>query len=207
MASEDVVAIVLAAGAAERMGEPKQLLAFRGAPLAEHAIAAAEASAVDHVVVVTGVAGDEVEAALTTRRAHFVRNPDPTRGNISSLACGADRADAAALVVLNADQPRITTETIDLLVATWRDRRPWAVVTQYRDRTGHPFLLSKAAAVEATGKNDPKRLGHLLIEHPDARVEHVVVDAPAPLDVNTPEDYRRLVDEDRGWPATPPRAT
>ena len=48
-----IAGIVLAAGSAMRMGEPKQLLPYRGSTLLNVVLASAEASRLDHVVVVT----------------------------------------------------------------------------------------------------------------------------------------------------------
>ena len=89
-----VVGVVLAAGAAERMGNAKQLLPYKGAILLQHAVDAAEASRLDGVIVVTGAYADEVEAALRVDRAVTVRNPDFRRGNMSSLEVGAARRSA-----------------------------------------------------------------------------------------------------------------
>ncbi|MCL1692542.1 MAG: nucleotidyltransferase family protein [Actinomycetia bacterium] len=59
-----VTAVVLAAGASERMGEPKLLLPYRGATVLDATTEAVTASAVDRVIVVTGARAEEVEASL-----------------------------------------------------------------------------------------------------------------------------------------------
>ena len=185
--------IVLAAGAATRMGTPKQLLPLRGKPMLQHAVDAAEASRLDRVVVVTGAQADDVEAALGVVRAITVRNPDFRRGNMSSLECGADAlARAAAYVVLMGDHPDVAVEVIDRVVAVWHAEAPWGVVVAYRDRVGHPFLLSRAALDEAIGIGGPKLLWRLLAEDGTGRVLRLQVDRDAPVDVNTPGDYDRL---------------
>ena len=48
-----------------RMGEPKQLLPYRGSTLLNAVIASAEASRLDHVVIVTGANAEVVETALS----------------------------------------------------------------------------------------------------------------------------------------------
>jgi molybdenum cofactor cytidylyltransferase len=191
---DNIAGIVLAAGAAERMGEAKQLLPYQGLPLLQHVVDAAGASRLDRVVVVIGAYGDEVEAALHLAEAATVRNPGFERGNMSSLECGAALVpEAEALVLLMGDHPGVNVGVIDQMVALWRDEQPWGAVTQYSDRIGHPFLLSRAALDEAVGIGGPKLLWRLLGDDPTGRVTRLLVDLPAPIDVNTPEDYDRLL--------------
>ena len=189
-----VVGVVLAAGAAERMGKAKQLLPYKGAILLQHALDAAEASRLDGVVVVTGAYADEVEAALQVDRAMTVRNPDFRRGNMSSLEVGAAAAPQAdAVMLLMGDHPGVEVAVIDEMVELWRRRRPWAVVTAYRERVAHPFVLSREALDESVRIGGPKLLWRLLAEDQTGRVLRIEVDTSAPADVNSPEDYRSLL--------------
>jgi molybdenum cofactor cytidylyltransferase len=175
------------------MGEPKQLMVYRDKPLLQHVIDAAEASALDEVILVTGASADVVEAATRLTRAVAVRNPDPDRGNMSSLAVGAAAtADADGFVVLMGDQPDLPTSIIEQMIALWRDQQPWGAVTEYRDRVAHPFLLSPAALTEALADGGPKLLWRLLAEDDTGRVIRLATEDAAPIDVNTPDDFRRL---------------
>ena len=193
---DSIAGIVLAAGAAERMGEAKQLMPYRGAPLLQHVVDAAVASQLDEVVVVIGAFGDKIEAALSLERVTTVRNPDFRRGNMSSLECGAAQVpEAEAIVLLMGDHPDLSVSVIDQMISLWRDDRPWGAVTAYRDRVAHPFLLSHSALDEAVAIGGPKLLWRLLTGDDTGRVAHLRVDAPAPNDINTPADYRRLTDE------------
>jgi len=191
-----VAGIILAGGAAERMGEAKQLLLHRGHPLLQHVVDVAEASQLEPIVVVTGAYGDDVEESLRLERATTTRNLDFRRGNMSSLETGAEAApDAEALILLMGDHPQIRVEVVDQMVALWIDSRPWAAVAAYADRVAHPFLLSRSALDEATARGGRKLLWKLLAEDDTGRVVHVAVDHPAPIDVNTPADYERLTGE------------
>lgn len=188
-----VAGIILAAGAAERMGDLKQLLLHQGIALLQHVVNVAEASRLDQIVVVTGAHGDEVEASLRLERATTTRNRDFRRGNMSSLERGAKTAaDADALILLMGDHPGMRVEVVDQMVALWIESRPWAAVTAYSDRLAHPFLLSRPALDEATALGGPKLLWRLLAEDDSGRVVHLPVEHPAPIDVNTPADYDRL---------------
>jgi molybdenum cofactor cytidylyltransferase len=188
-----VTAVVLAAGASERMGEPKLLLPLRGMTVLNTTLAAVEASRADRVIVVTGANAESVEGSIDAARATITQNPDYRRGNMSSfLTAVAADPDADAFIVVPGDMPEIRTEVIDAMVELWADQAPWAEVTAYADRIAHPILASRGAVNELTGASGEKVLGRLLIESPDERVVRVDVPYDAPRDVNTPGDYTGL---------------
>mgnify|MGYP000738906966 CR=1 FL=1 len=166
-----VTGIVLAAGASERMGEPKLLLPLGGSNLLNTTLASVEASLVDRVIVVTGANAEAIEASVVADRASIVRNPNYRRGNMSSLltAVAAD-ADAAVFIVVAGDVPTVRTDVIDQMVSLWRDVRPWAAVTSYTNGVAHPFLLSREALDTAAKTPGNKVLGRLLVESGDERV-------------------------------------
>lgn len=192
--AEPVTGVVLAAGAAVRMGTPKLLLPFRGTTVLNTTLAAVEASNVDRVIVVTGANADEIEASVVADRAVVVRNPDYRRGNMSSFLTAADAdLEASAFVLVPGDLPGIRIDVVDAIAGLWRETQPWAAVTSYIDRDGHPLLVSRIAVNVATGASGEKVLGRLLIESDDDRVVRLVVPVEAPRDVNTPGDYDALL--------------
>jgi molybdenum cofactor cytidylyltransferase len=190
----EVVGVVLAAGRGDRMGRRKQLLAYRGGTLLGRAVAEAEASSLDRVVVVLGASADEVEASLALERAIVVRNPDFTRGNLSSLRTGVEAAGAhEAVVHLVGDMPGVDAGLIDEVVEAWRrNPRPLAV-TRYRDRIAHPFVLGAATTANLGDLEEPKAIWRLIEASPD--VLTIQVDRDGPVDVDTPGDYERLLGE------------
>lgn len=188
-----VTAVVLAAGAAERMGEPKLLLPFEGSTILNTTLASIEASDVDRVIVVTGANADLVEASVVAERALVVRNPDYRRGNMSSFVTAtATDPEASGFILIPGDLPTMQTGVVNQMVGLWRELKPWAAVTAYVDRVAHPFLVSRGALDTATHTVGERVLGRLLIESDDERIVHLVVPTRAPRDVNTPADYQAL---------------
>ncbi len=190
-----ITAIVLAAGASERMGRPKLLLPFDGGTVLGATLSVVTASAVDRVVVVTGADAEAVEASIGDDiEVTVVRNPDHRRGNMSSLLVGvAGDPDAEAFIQVPGDTPTMPRAAIDGLVALWTSSSPWAAVTAYRDRIAHPFLLSRAAIEAASPLQGSKVLWRVLVASGDERVVRLPHGSDAPLDVNTPDDYDALV--------------
>ena len=193
-----VTGVVLAAGASERMGEPKLLLPFGGSTLLNTTLASVEASLVDRVIMVTGANAEAIEASIVADRASVVRNPDYRRGNMSSLltAVAAD-ADAAAFIIVPGDMPTVRVGVVDRMVSLWKEGGPWAAVTSYTDGVGHPFLMSRQALDTAAQTSGDRVLGRLLIESGDQRVVTLKVEAEAPQDVNTQEAYNTLLEAER----------
>jgi molybdenum cofactor cytidylyltransferase len=196
------VGVVLGAGLGERiregMGQQKQLLGYRGTTLLGAAVAQAEASSLDRVIVVLGAAADDVEATLTPERATIAYNPDYERGNLSSLQVGVAAAgEHDAIAHLVADMPGVEASLIDLVVDAWKqDRRPLAV-TRYRDRVGHPFVLAAATTARLDRLREPKAIWRLIRDSDPADVLEVEAGRDAPIDVDTREDYERLLARER----------
>ena len=107
--SRHVAAIVLAGGASRRMGRAKAGLVHEGRTFLAHVLGALRGAGIDDVIVVSGSAHDAVLAALPTGDdARVLRNPDPERGQLSSLkiALGAlrtrqPRPDAAVMALVD----------------------------------------------------------------------------------------------------------
>jgi len=193
-----VTAVVLAAGASERMGEPKLLLPYLGSTVLNATVTEVEASAVTRVIVVVGSNAELIEPSIHVERSTVVRNPDSSRGNMSSLMTAVlIDADAEAFVVVPGDLPTVRTDAIDALVNRWTKTHPWAAVTEYLDQVAHPFLVSRAAVSVANESEGEKVLGRLLLDAADDRVVRLANPHKAPLDVNTPTDYESLLQEAR----------
>jgi CTP:molybdopterin cytidylyltransferase MocA len=130
-----IAAIVLAAGAATRFGEPKQRL------LLPQVLSRLRTSSVDEILVVTGAHPIEVEGANT------VRCPDWTLGPGASLRCGlaACSTDTEAAVVCLADGPNLAPAAVDRVLTAWREGAGDVVAAGYSGERGHPVVLGRRA--------------------------------------------------------------
>ena len=91
---------------------------------------------------------------------------------------------------------------IDAARDDWEAHRPWAAVTDYRGRPGHPFVLSSGAFPTLRGLHGDKAVWKVLDDQGD-RVRRMAVDRPLPLDVDTWEDYRAVCQGFGVAPAAP----
>ena len=192
--SAPVSGLVLAAGGSSRLGQPKQLLPYRGTILLDWVVRTVEAaSSLDHVTVVLGGASREVRARLTLGRAQVVENPDFGEGCSSSYQAGLAALDpqATAVVVVLGDQPGVEKEDIDLLVGEWQRTGARIMATSYRGERGHPLLFSRELFGHLEELHGDKAAWKILDRHPDW-VRDVPVDRPLPRDVDTWEDYEAV---------------
>ena len=196
-----LAALVLAAGDSSRMGgSPKATLkAPCGRSFATRIIDVLEESGVDNLFVVTGLHHDAIVAAVTAdaprRLPAFVRNPNPARGQLSSLWVGMDHAiapDVEALLVTLSDVPMITVEVVRKVIEAWRASGAPIVRPAIGQAHGHPVLYDRSlfAALRAAPLEQGAKA---VVRAREADILNVPVTDPGCLrDIDTPEDYRSL---------------
>jgi molybdenum cofactor cytidylyltransferase len=199
-ASRPIGGVVLAAGASRRMGKPKQLLQYRGTTLLRRVVEEALASSLSRVLVVVGAHAPVAAAALTGLPVGIIENVDWAQGQGSSVATGVralrERApDTTGVVFLLSDQPLVTVSTIELLITAHRTTGSLIVASRRGDRLEAPALFSFAFFDELAALRDDIGAREILTRNESRAMG---IDLPGTeLDVDTPEDYRRLIDLDQ----------
>ena len=184
--------IVLGAGASSRLGRPKQTLPLGDTTLLGWVMRNAEASALDEVVLVVGGAAEEAVAGLQLQRARVVHNDAYGTGCASSLLAGLDAVgDCDGAMLLLGDMPGVDAAVIDRVRAAWDDARPWAAVTEYEDRLGHPLVFSADAFPALRELHGDKAVWKILDAEPELFVR-VPVARMLPRDVDTWADYEEV---------------
>ena len=184
-----IVAVVLAAGTSERLGQPKQLLELQGKPLLQHAVDRAAAH-FDEVVVVLGHESEAIEAALELPRSvRTVLNERFAEGQHGSVRVGLAAASAGAdVAMLLGDQPYVGDDLINRAVEVFHNSAAEVVRPRHGEAPGHPVLV-RAATVARLAAGDDKDLGPALR---GPRVEWIDGGVEAPADVDTWEAYEAL---------------
>jgi molybdenum cofactor cytidylyltransferase len=190
-----VAGVVLAAGRSRRLGRPKQLLDLGGKPLLRRTLDNALASSLDRVVVVLGHDADAVAAALGDQPAAVVVNPAYADGQATSVAAGVGAlgADTAAALLLLGDQPGVTPAVIDAVLAAWRaDPRPIAVPL-YGGTPGNPVLFRRDLFPDLLRLAGDEGARSIVRSRAGEALRVAVPLAAPPPDVDTDDDYRRLL--------------
>ena len=198
--------LILAAGDSSRMGRDKALLpwpppAAGQAPPNDTFLSAAIRSlsaATEFVVVVVGKNEAALAPIIYAQGASLVINPDPDRGQFSSLQVGLhevlNHGRDAAMVTL-VDRPPVSTTTIQTLRDAFAgaDQNIWAVVPEFSGKHGHPYLVGREmmeAFLRVPATSIARDIEHEHQEH----IQYVRVDDPLiALNINTSEDYAGLL--------------
>ena len=185
-----IVAVVLAAGTSERLGQPKQLLELEGKPLLQHAVDRA-ADHFEEVVVVLGHQAEAIEAALELpSKVSVVLNERFAEGHHGSVRVGFVEATnrAADVAMLLGDQPYIGAELVERTVEAFRSSTAAVVRPRHGGAPGHPVLV-RADTAARLGSGGAEELGPAL-RGPE--VEWIDGGPEVPADVDTWEAYEAL---------------
>ena len=185
------VAIVTAAGSAERFGGKKLLTPIDGEPLLDHTIDALLDGGVSEVIVVVGRDGRaELERdvnAMLDPRVRAVENPDPSRGMFSSIQEGVAQAQGDAILVMPGDMPFVSPDTVRAVIAAY-ERKPAIVSPRYHGKRGHPVALPGSLRDEIRAADPRATLHDVIHAHMHMRVDVEVSDPGVVRDIDRPED-------------------
>jgi molybdenum cofactor cytidylyltransferase len=192
MTESRVTGVVLAAGGSSRLGRPKQLLPLGQTTVLGATLNLARGCPFDQIIVTLGGAADAVRDAVALDGVDVVIADDYGTGCSSSLRTALARVDPRAdgIVLMLGDQPGVARSTVRRLIAA-RHRAP-IVVCRYWNGVGHPFWLSRAVFGELEHLHGDKGVWKL-IESGRFDVHEVPIDDTVPLDVDTWDDYQRLL--------------
>ncbi len=143
-----MAAVILAAGAATRMGKLKQLLPYRGRTLVERSIQQAVEAGFHPIVVVVGAEAETVRSAIAAQPIEIAQNDNWRSGMGSSVAAGIQQlresgVDSAAVAILLGDQPLVTAEHLRAMRTLLHTRENPVVAAQYGGTLGVPALFKR----------------------------------------------------------------
>ena len=189
-----VALVLLAAGASTRMGQPKQLLPYRGRTLLRHAAETAVVAGCAPIVLVTGALHDELLAEIVGLPILAVHNPDWETGMASSIRAGLAAVAAAApraVLIMLTDQPLVTPELLRQLIVQQHATQAPIVAAAYGETLGVPAIFDKSLLPELLKLQGAQGAGRL-IARLGAAVGQVAFPAGL-LDVDTPAQYTALL--------------
>ncbi|HTE02253.1 MAG TPA: nucleotidyltransferase family protein [Mucilaginibacter sp.] len=188
-------AIILAAGQSSRLGTPKQLLKYQGKSLLQHTINVAKHSSVQSIIVVLGSDFELMVKEIDSPDISIVKNENWHTGLASSIYCGINAlkdidpvSDAAILMVC--DQPFISSELLDNLVAEQKATGKPIVASKYEDTIGIPALFHQSFFTQLQELEGDSGAKKIMQQHPD-----IIAVVPFPsgnIDIDTLGDYEAL---------------
>jgi molybdenum cofactor cytidylyltransferase len=195
-----VAGIVLAGGQSKRLGQPKQLLSWRGEPFVRQVAKTALQAGLSPVVVVTGAVKEGIEQALEGLPVILAHNPDWEQGQSTSIRAGLrslPRESGGAIFLLS-DQPHTPGMLISTLVETHRRTQAKIIAPEVDGRRANPVLFDRSTFAELLALSGDVG-GRAVFSK--FRATWVPWHDPSILvDVDSPEDYQKLLDLDRREP-------
>ena len=194
-----IIALILAAGQAKRMGQPKMLLPWGDTTVLGQVIETVQRAGVNDILVVTGGAREQVEEIVAGYGGRVVHNENFKNGEmLSSLQIGlrvlrgfavSDSSSAEAALIILGDQPQVEERSVRAVASRFVETRARLVVPSYRMRRGHPWLIARPLWEEILQMNPHQTPRDFLNRHA-SEIEYVNVDTPSILsDLDTLEDY------------------
>jgi molybdenum cofactor cytidylyltransferase len=201
--TNNVAAIILAAGHSKRMGAFKPLLPFGPRTVIETGIDSLRGGGVETIVVVLGQGERAEDLKEHLKDAHVILaiNPDPASEMSDSIACGVRQLPKGtkAVIINPVDHAAVPAEVVEMLVREWKEGA-LLVKPTWNERGGHPVLVDLGFRHELV-RLDPKGgLKAFFSVHQD-QVRRVPVDSNyIARDMDTWDDYRVLHQEVFGVP-------
>jgi len=204
--SPSFAGVILAAGESSRMGTDKAFLpwppqAAGRPPTKDSFLSAAIRSlllATDFVVIVVGKNESALAPIAYANGASVVTNPDPSRGQFSSLQVGLhevlNRGRDAAVITL-VDRPPVGAATVQLLRDAFESaaQNIWAVVPEISGKHGHPYLVGREL-IEKFLQSPPTASARDVEHRYQDHIQYIAVSDPfVALNINTPDDYAALL--------------
>jgi molybdenum cofactor cytidylyltransferase len=194
-----IFAVIPAAGHSTRMGRPKLDLPIAGRPVLAHVVDALQQGGVDGAVVVLGPHVAHLAAAAPPAHAFILPAPTPdmrttVEHGLRWLEEQFHPGDADAWLLAPADHPTLAPEVVRLLLQARGEHPEQEIfVPTCGGRRGHPTLLTWRTV--AALRSHPRTEGlNTFIRGRAPAVREVPVDDPEVLaDLDTPEDYQRLL--------------
>jgi molybdenum cofactor cytidylyltransferase len=202
----NVGAIILAAGGSSRLGQPKQLLTFRGETLVGRAIRAATEAGCDPVILVVGAMSEAIQSEIAIRESRIasssasgvgartivVENREWQNGVGTSIRRGLEELPESveAVVLIACDQPFVDASVIAELIATHEKTRKPMAASSYANTLGVPALFDRSCFADLLALPADSGAKALMTTRPNDVA--VVAFERGAIDIDTPEDFERL---------------
>jgi molybdenum cofactor cytidylyltransferase len=190
-----ISAVILAAGRADQMGEPKFFLPLGGKPVLQWVLQSALASQLGEVIcVVRDLGAVRRQIRIADERLFWLLNYAADRGQSTSIIAGlwAANPSSEGVMFLVGDQPLIRKELIDTLIEKFEDGSAAIVAPKFNGKARNPILFRRELFPELLNLSGD-RGGRSLLEKYRRQTALVDWNEELPfLDIDVPADYERL---------------
>lgn len=179
--------LIPAAGDSKRLGQPKQLVQYKGGTLIQNAIDIALSITPLEVIVVTGANEAAVKDAVYHDQVRWIHNSNWSDGMGSSIATGANivSPQSSAVMILLCDQWRLLSSDLHLMVKTWQSNPDRIVCAQAELQNMPPTIFPADFLDRLQALDDDGGARKILRDHPDLLTPVELKNALFDLDTKT----------------------
>ena len=191
---EPTAGIVLAGGSSERLGQPKALLDWKGQPFIRSIVKTALAAGLSMITVVVGAVVEPIRAVLKDLPVTIVENTEWQTGQSSSIRAGLETLppQIGSAIFLLCDQPQIPGSLIQRLVEKHSQTLAPVIIPSVNGKRANPVSFDRDTFADLRLLQGD--VGGRAIFSKYSPIWLPWDDISITLDVDTPEDYRRLLE-------------
>lgn len=191
-AAKQIGIVILAAGSSSRLGQPKQLLSYKGTTLLRYVAETACSAAPTRVAVVLGAHMESLQCELQTCDVTVIENNEWEEGLSSSIRAALHLLgnDLDAILFMTVDQPLVDERLLHSIILTYLQSSSRVVASSYGGTAGIPALFDRTLFPDLLRlKGDQGAKEIIIREGKNARL------VPFPngtMDIDTFPDYETL---------------
>jgi molybdenum cofactor cytidylyltransferase len=148
-------------------------------------------------MIVLGAHEPEIRPGLAKYRILILVNPDPARGQISSMRLAAEHLDpqCQGCLIWPVDHPLVTPALVSNLIRLFLDTGAPLALPCCRGRAGHPAIFGPVLMQELLAAPPDSSPKLIVGRHRQSAALLETVETGTIEDIDTPEDYYRLTGE------------
>ncbi|MFA5308475.1 MAG: DVU_1551 family NTP transferase [Dehalococcoidales bacterium] len=195
-----LAAVVLAGGFSSRMKQFKPLLPLGADTVTDRVISTFLSAGAD-VYLVAGYRHEDILAGVKSRDITFIYNPDYEQGMFSSIQAGLRRLkpEHQAFFIQPVDIPLVRPATIKKLMAAAAENPGHIIYPAFGGKRGHPPLIPSALIPAILAWQGGGGLKAVLDTQEKTAREVAVADGSILLDMDTPQDYQKILERFRRY--------
>jgi len=188
-------AVILAAGAASRLGAAKMLLPYSDKTILEHIVKEVQALNPVSICLVTGKYTDQIKSSMNFTGVELLDFPDWELGMAASIKFGlksilAKLPSIDAILFVVSDQPFLDRLVLNSMINAFQASAKGIVAARYQLQNGTPVIFHRSYFEQILQLQGDKGAKKIVDQHLS---DLVTVDFPlGAMDIDTQEDYVRF---------------
>lgn len=196
MKKNKFAAVIIAAGYSSRMNGFKPLLTIGNETAVEKMVNTYQAAGVDQIILVLGHQAEAIRAAFENSKVECVLNENFNQGMYTSIVKGIGQLEPemTAFFINPVDIPLVKVQTIKTIMKVFGTTDKGILYPVFFKKRGHPPLIHRRYEKMIIDNQDDGGLKQLLEQYPQDSQEIAVADEAILMDMDTPEDYKGLLE-------------